>query len=1151
MVSFRSVSFHVWQLFVSIRCLQGTSSSFSTSNENSKSKDNHEVPALSFSSNGRAGQQVPDQPAGAASTLPASLLREQEDSDSRAQTTVGPQALPDVVEAGATTQLSGGNPGTASQDDASPAVSKSAAGTYTVWGTPTKAEKHAIELDLECSSYQDYDWLHVKRQLWWFFDDIEVQSHNMTLIHEILYLAKSKPQTDCYIGLFCLGLFTFLFMEPENRAKSVVLSTFLSGDYARAIPLTFWDTIAAGWPVFTMLDVLAQTFSQDYRVDQVRLDPFWDFEQESRGPAFEYEKMRQVHATFSAEVKNKPADGMGSAGQKHKNVASSTTASQRQTLAARLAQVYPRVSDVNLSLPDNSSREKDKDAGGNYSAATTTQSSWVPTIEWVRRYCVQVADESRIAPAESSDSSGVVRALDALLSFDRYGAAASYFILAEKVLRRMRAILSDSVDARRRTASTEAGGGEKNHDDSSLGDPAAAPTADEQRLSSVVAFKNRKFVRRLTRSKQEDSSYDLAERQLFETDLKYRQLVTEARGLLLLGEMALEWPQQGMSRVLYDRTLISADFWPLWKLVANVERTGAVTRNYNKMLPLQRIQNLRTMQERSGEVGVSTKAEKTSSPDHGSEVEMKPAPEDATAISAPLQHVAFSGNKEQVPGMVASFESLVRNAKNPEKLVIHFFLAREEVPIFLNVLACSFKEVFHVLLPSKQSGALTGVSSSDRSPEGNRSSSTVTGVVDERQHYTSTSLPSAEQKYQPVGASENDAVSLRSLLLEHGALGSVSTTPSNSTDSTSGASTAPAAPRTNDFLDVVDMKVLTTFLKDYARVTEVLTAFATFVLHGTARLKLHLFNATDLSEYVSDDAHSSNHGNLTAPHNYIRFSLARRLEKVHLMGIVQQQQQQQQAVPAFKITTWSVAVVHQVDVVLYLDLDLIVAGDVGSLFAELQRANFLKSFPIAAVPRPNPLSTFLYNWDQQKAGQWQPIFSTPSFNAGVMVFNLQMWRSEKLEEKLRDHVFRPALRLGRFWKLGSQPPLLAWFLDSFSNPTSRNYYEAGVSKSTTSRSRNVLFLSPEWNVEGLGHHCQSSFYDKAQCLTEMQKKVKSGKILHWTGPNKPWIYVDEKDDFNSKFLISDVLEPNKDGDANADHDTYKKIWQKYARHCWY
>eukprot|EP00392_Amoebophrya_sp_AT5.2_P011556 g11635.t1 len=313
-----------------------------------------------------------------------------------------------------------------------------------VWGVPNKAEKHAIELDLECASYRDFDWLHVKRSLWRFFDELETQSRNLTLIQEILLLAKSKPQTDCYIGLFCLGLFTFLFMEPANRARSVVMRCghdarpARCGEFAKAIPLTFWDTIAAGWPVFTLLELLSVSFSQDYRIDNVRVDAGGLWAQNivggtEFGPADEYEKMTKGVATEE-----------GGTGRE-----SGADAKEAQDLREpREDQPYSR-----------------KDSG-------IPTSRWVGMVEWFRAY--GAGHESVGSGGDELRLLSTAKSLDALSAeegvYDRYAAASSYFVLAEKEMR------------------------------------------------------------------------------LFEQNSFYRSLVTEARGLLLLGEMALEWEQKGMTR---------------------------------------------------------------------------------------------------------------------------------------------------------------------------------------------------------------------------------------------------------------------------------------------------------------------------------------------------------------------------------------------------------------------------------------------------------------------------------------------------------------------------------------------------------------------------------------------------------------------------
>eukprot|EP00392_Amoebophrya_sp_AT5.2_P011557 g11636.t1 len=448
--------------------------------------------------------------------------------------------------------------------------------------------------------------------------------------------------------------------------------------------------------------------------------------------------------------------------------------------------------------------------------------------------------------------------------------------------------------------------------------------------------------------------------------------------------------------------------------------------------------------------------------------------------------------------MVATFESLVRNSKKAaHQLVLHFFLAKEEMPVFLNVLGCSFSGSLQLLLPKRNVISSAGT----------------------------TIAPANASELAPVAA-------MRDLLVAGGALQLQHLHPQEHNGSQHQLPLPTFLDENFDSFRLGDIRQLAGFLTDYSRITEVLAEFGTFLLHGAARLKIHLFQAGELLEYVSDAAHSSNHGNLTAPHNYVRFSLARRLGRVFLAGGTGG------GGTSTGGTTGSPRI--SVDRVLYLDVDLVVAGDIRELFEELETRNFAQ-FPVAAIPRPIPLSTFLYTWDQQKAAEWQPIFSTPSFNAGVMAFNLDLFRELGLEETLLNEVFRPANENGRFWRLGSQPPMLTWFLDSWC-------MAGGVQRTE----RRVLFLPSGWNVEGLGHHCQTSLFDKNQCLVEMDRKVANGKILHWTGPNKPWIKVEAKDDFNEKWNpVNGAVEPNKDGDANANHEKWRQIWLKYARHCWH
>lgn len=103
--------------------------------------------------------------------------------------------------------------------------------------------------------------------------------------------------------------------------------------------------------------------------------------------------------------------------------------------------------------------------------------------------------------------------------------------------------------------------------------------------------------------------------------------------------------------------------------------------------------------------------------------------------------------------------------------------------------------------------------------------------------------------------------------------------------------------------------------------------------------------------------------------------------------------------------------------------------------------------------------------------------------------------------------------LQRPWKHGSQPPMLINFLKEGLFPKNSNIYP----------------LDASWNVDGLGHGCQSSFFDKNQCELELKQKVENGKILHWTGPYKPW--------------YSSVGVPERKREI---HGYFQQIWRKWG-----
>ena len=114
------------------------------------------------------------------------------------------------------------------------------------------AEKHASELDLKCESYEDgVDWSEVRRQL---FEFLLKPSQEHPFLPSLLALGRT--QTDCYIGLCCLGYLAMIFMNPEKRLRALVHTLFGSVPLWDQIPLSYWDTIHSRWPIFGLLELV-------------------------------------------------------------------------------------------------------------------------------------------------------------------------------------------------------------------------------------------------------------------------------------------------------------------------------------------------------------------------------------------------------------------------------------------------------------------------------------------------------------------------------------------------------------------------------------------------------------------------------------------------------------------------------------------------------------------------------------------------------------------------------------------------------------------------------------------------------------------------------------------------------------------------------
>eukprot|EP01065_Artemidia_motanka_P036051 TRINITY_DN43954_c0_g1_i1.p2 TRINITY_DN43954_c0_g1~~TRINITY_DN43954_c0_g1_i1.p2 ORF type:complete len:319 (+),score=116.48 TRINITY_DN43954_c0_g1_i1:55-1011(+) len=196
------------------------------------------------------------------------------------------------------------------------------------------------------------------------------------------------------------------------------------------------------------------------------------------------------------------------------------------------------------------------------------------------------------------------------------------------------------------------------------------------------------------------------------------------------------------------------------------------------------------------------------------------------------------------------------------------------------------------------------------------------------------------------------------------------------------------------------------------------------------------------------------YGNLASPMNYVRFYLAELLPSL--------------------------------DKVVYVDADVVFIKSPKALY---DTSLLTDKHVVAAVPRPHkPVGKYL-NVDHQAVQKQRPDLeaSTPSFNAGVVVLRLDLWREREctgqvewwMQENGGNGIF----------KLGSQPPMLLAF--------------AGRTEA----------LHPRWNLDGLGHR------RGAEVDEELQR---GASILHWSGGKKPWA----------------------DGGLHAEH-----WWPHFPQHC--
>ena len=690
---------------------------------------------------------------------------------------------------------------------------------------------------------------------------------------------------------------------------------------------------------------------------------------------------------------------------------------------------------------------------------------------------------------------------------------------------------------------------------------------------------------------------------------RYRALSMMARNLMLLGEMEIDWrvhtERQTLFSTLYEQALVSTELWPFFSVLRRIENYGRsfIVRHDKKILPESRVTLARAFNGakvrgfREGNRLVPVQPVSAALPglsgggasdghhdqllaseigwgcggwmacrfarqadaalgvgDDASAASLARA--DAAGVTS-LHHVAISGDSEQLEGVVATLNSLVRNSREPERVVVHYFITESELPRVVGALCCSFR------IDTSDVAWTTGANGSRSPPDAAQSSVEILlrsrGKGEDEDVAYADSFFARDDAAQTAAGGSGPGIRRRIR--------------------------APDGTRVSGHEEylVVDVGTKAMECLRSERGRRRLARHATFLLDGKLRVQFHLFdpefrdlpaaaagnegaggpqphltaaqNATIPFVTPFTEAEIAKKGNLTAPHNYVRFSLAQRLA-------------------------------DSVKAVFYIDVDVVVRGDVGELMTEFFHwkggetpPHEAELFPIATVPRANPISTFIHVWDRERMCRWVPAFSTPSFNAGVMLLNLYLWRKEGWDTRVREffeefgegqsgggyemmlpppsgsdvastpgqqqvqsgsssEMKTKTKKKKRPWIHGSQPPLLLLFGGGSAGP--RGSFDR------------ILHLPDSWNVVGLGHDCHSSLFDRGACQAKMDEQIGRAKLLHWTGPRKPW-YIEGQVSTDLYGASLDAQTQTQSGDTGGwTRDTmyHRHLWREYSRHCW-
>jgi len=172
-------------------------------------------------------------------------------------------------------------------------------------------------------------------------------------------------------------------------------------------------------------------------------------------------------------------------------------------------------------------------------------------------------------------------------------------------------------------------------------------------------------------------------------------------------------------------------------------------------------------------------------------------------------------------------------------------------------------------------------------------------------------------------------------------------------------------------------------------------------------------------------------------------------------------------------------------IVVWLDCDTIVRKDLTPLRTKLLESNRTVGFS----DRWNKWKKIGGMMDETNPCHFEPehyhkLLKMTNYNIGVYVVDLERWERKRMTEQIEEFVRQHNACGGKLWYDADQVPfLLSLFLPALRGEP-----------------QDFAIFGEEWNVDGLGYKPLVGLG-----RIELKEGFEQARVLHWTGPHKPWL----------------------------------------------